>query len=259
MWEKIKSITEWVFALLFTLLTEIMNSIQLETLQKIFYFLSIILLLIAMVKLLKGKKMGVERVVQAPSVVNNATNIEEKASFIYKILKKIKKGVVNMFERIKAFGVTKAVTIVLNFILIGLAFLSAFVPELNWIQENILWVFGAVGLTGAVGAWSKGAILGERAKVRMEKRQRLAEIKSDNKKLNVELKQLDVDYEYLNPFIDRVFRYGGELSPEDAAAKNTYDMQRSAILEKLTKNRAETKEINEFLIKDKEENVDEEE
>ena len=252
MWNKIKSIIEYASALLFTWLSELMNSIQLEVLQKIFYFLSIALLFIALVKLIRGKKMGVEKVIQAPSVVHQANNIEEKANIIYKMIKKIKKGVNNMLEKAKAFGVTRIVTIVLEVVFFGLAVLSAFIPELNWVQENILWLFGAMGLTGVTGAWAEGKELGEKAKIKVDKKKRLAEIKLENKKLNAELKQLDLDYHYLNPFIERIALYGGDLSPEHKAAKDTFDKQRNAILEKLNGNKSETKEIIEFLKKENE-------
>ncbi len=255
MWGKIKSFVDWILALVFTWLTELMNAIQLEVLQKVFYVLSITLLMIAMIKLIKGKKMGVEKVIQAPSVINQANHIEEKANLIYKILKKIKKGVIQMLEKVKAFGVTRLVTIVLEVIFFSLAVLSAFVPELIWVQENILWLFGAMGLTGVTGAWAEGKELGEKAKVKMEKKKRLADIKVENKKLNAELKQLDLDYSYLNPFTDRIALYGGELSPEHKAAKDTHDKQRLAILDKLSNNKTESKEIIEFLKKENEEEV----
>lgn len=239
MWNKLKSTVEFILSFAFSYLIEIMNKIDVEWLKKIFYFLSIWLLLMAMKKMRKDGKMGAEKMVIAPSVVDQSLNPKSKAKMVNQVLKKIKSGGIKMLAKIKAFGVIRLITIILEVILFALAVLSAFVPELNWIQENILWMFGAMGLTGIAGAWSEGKELGEKAKQRIETKKRLSSIKLENNKLNSELKQLDSDYEYLNPFIERIVLYGGELSLEHHSAKNTYDVQRQAILHKLTSNKIE--------------------
>lgn len=247
MWNKLKSTIEFVLSFVFSYLAEVMNKIDVEWLKKVFYLLSIILLLMAMRKMKKDGKMGPEKLVSAPSVVDQSLNPKNKAKMVNGLLKKIKLGGSKMLERIKTFGVTRLVTIVLEVVFFALAVLSAFVPELNWIQENLIILFGAMGLTGIAGAWAKGKELGEKAKQRIETKKRLADIKLENKKLNSELKQLDLDYGYLNPFIERITLYGGELSPEHHAAKDTYDKQRHAILNKLTANKKETASLLESL------------
>ena len=61
MWGKLRTLIELILYYVFTTIAGFMDSIELEWLQKTFYMLSIVLLIVAMGKVIKGGKMNLEK------------------------------------------------------------------------------------------------------------------------------------------------------------------------------------------------------
>ncbi len=244
--QQLRKWAELLLSIVFTALGEFMAWLNLESLQKIYYLLASLLMFIAIWKLLANKQLKVEKLSQAASIVDQAHDPEERAKTYISFSKKIKKGVIHMLEKIKAFGWVRLVTILLEITFLALGVLSAYVPELLWIQENLISLFTLMGLTGVVAAWAQGKELGSEAKKRDNLKKRKHEIKAENKKLNEMLKVLDLDYAYLTPFVDRLM-YGGELTKDQQQEKNIYDTQRKGILDKIDALDNELSEIDSKL------------
>lgn len=225
MLDNMKKWIELIFSITFSFMAQILEGLKLDWLQKIFYLLSIILLIIAIIKLLKGTKFGPEKMMKATGVVDQSFNPENKAKLFITIYNLVKKGGTKIMNKIKALGWVKVISLLLTFVLILLGFLSAVIPGLEVVANNLEGFFILLGLVSTPGLVSKGRELSGLDKQKEDRRKGIRGLKRELKQLSKDEALLKEEYDWLTVHVDRVNKFGGNLTENQSEAKNNYDTQ----------------------------------
>lgn len=230
MWGKLRTLIELILYYVFTAIAGLMDSIELAWLQKTFYMLSIVLLLVAMAKVMRGSKMNVEKMTSAAATADQVLYPEAKAKLAVRILRSFKKGGSNMFGWAKRLSVVQILSFVLTVVLIILGVLSVVVPELSPFSEYIVEILVFAGFSAAPGILSFGKELGEKAK-------RVKEAKDKKYALLKELKSIEHDVKTITDLnldvieaVNRIKKLkAGALTAEQQIRYDSYEAQLNAL------------------------------
>jgi|SRR5690554_3274373 len=233
---EIKRWFELILSFIFTALGELMRQLNLETLQKIYYILAAVLMIIAIWKLLTNKKLDIEKISQPASIVDQAHNPKRKGELILKVLSKtkkiVKKGGLKMKEFLKGRGWLQWASLIATVLLLVLGILSAFVPELALVGSNFEAYLIALGLVVTPGILSRGREIGETAKSLLPTKER-KKIEKNIKALLSKKDKLYKLYEDVILIAQDVAELGGTLTQEQQTRYNTYVTQKNALEAKI--------------------------
>jgi uncharacterized membrane protein YiaA len=222
------------------LLSFILDELELEDLQKIFYLLSILLLLLGIWQVLaKRKRQGLDKVTRLEKTNNLVRFVydpEHKGEIVLRTIDVIKiktqtilyKGGKKMKEFLRSRGWVQWVSLVMTFVLLIVGILSAFVPELAQVGENIVAYLITLGFVSAPGILAKGKLVGDAIKQLLPAKERKlieASIKAWYKKLD----DLSKKYADVIEIAKDVAELGGTLTQEQQTQYNTYITQKNAI------------------------------
>lgn len=230
MWGKLRTLIELILYYVFTAIAGFMDSIELAWLQKTFYMLSIVLLLVAMRKVMKGSKMNVEKMTSAASTAEQVLNPEAKAKLAVRLLRSFKRGGKNMFGWTKRLGVVQIVSFVVTLFLILLGVLSVLIPELTPFSEYIVEILVAAGVSAAPGILSFGKELGEKAKRIKEAKDKKHALLKELKSINHDIKTItDLNADVIEE-VNRIKRLkAGALTAEQQIRYDSYEAQLKAL------------------------------
>lgn len=238
--QHIKKWIELILSLVFTALGEVMAWLNLEWLQKIYYLLAGVLMAVAIWKLLTNKNLNIEKLSQPASIVDQAHNPKNKGEFILEIVSKTQNSIYKIFqtggkkmkEFLKGRGWLQWASLIATIILLAVGILSAFVPELAVVGQNIEIFFITLGFVVAPGILAKGKIAGEAIKNVLpakERKQIEANVKAWYKKID----ELSKKYTEVIETAKDIKELGGTLTPEQQTLYNTYVTQKNALEAKI--------------------------
>jgi hypothetical protein len=248
MWGKLRTLIELILYYVFTTIAGFMDSIELEWLQKTFYMLSIVLLLVAMGKVIKGGRMNLEKMTSAASTAEQVLYPESKATYVVRLIRSFKKGGINMFGWAKRLSVTQIVSFVITVVLILLGVLSVLKPELSPFSEYIVEILVFAGFSAAPGILSFGKELGEKAK-------RVKEAKDKKHALLKELKSIDNDIKTITALntdvieaVNRINKlHAGALTAEQQIRYDSYEAQQKALKARTDEIELEVNSLNTII------------
>lgn len=241
--------------IILTVILEMLDSVELIYLQKMFYISSIILIWIgiyqAVTKHRKIKKSKLIELLLPMEKTNNlvqlANHPEKKGEILIHMYQKIHIGGKKMKTYFKSLSWVQLMSLVLTLLLLGLGVASVFIPELAFIAENIEAFLVLVGAVAGPGILSRGKELGEAVKQTLQSKGRIKEINKFVKLAKKELDLLELDYSYLKPYLKRIKEFGGSLTTEQQSAHNTYMKQKEAIEERIKSHESEANLLKEGL------------
>lgn len=234
---KLKDYISFATSLIIHTVAEYFEKIELIALQKLFYILSILILLIGIVQLLskrKAPKKGnkfVDALVntqKANKVIELADDPEQTTKKVVVTFNTIKKGGSKVMKFFKTLSVVQLVSFILTLILLLVGVLSAFVPELSFIGAHFETFLITVGLASSPGILSKGKELGEVLKGDNKKKV-LKALKTEIKSIATKLAELEVRYADVIRLAADVAELGGRLTPDQEIAHQTYLTQKKAL------------------------------
>lgn len=231
---------ELIMSLVFTALGEFMAWLELEWLQKVYYLLAAILMAVAIWKLLINKKLNIEKISQPASIVDQAHNPKKKGEAILSLADKIgikvnnilTKGGKKMKEFLKGRGWLQWASLGATVVLLVIGILSAFVPELAVVGQNIEAYLIALGLVVAPGILAKGKIAGDVVKNLLPAKER-KQIEKNIRAFNKKIEDLYKLYEDVILVAHDVKELGGSLTSEQQTRYDTYATQRNALEAKI--------------------------
>gem|GEM_PF-2707286 len=241
--------------ILLTVLLEMLDSVELIYLQKMFYISSIILIWIgiyqAISKHRKIKKSKLLELLLPMEKTNNlvqlANHPEKKGEILIRIYQKFQIGGKKMKNYFKSLSMKQLLSLALTLLLLGLGIASVYLPSLAFVAENIEAFLIIVGLVSGPGILSRGKELGEAVKLTIQSKGRIKELNKLVKLAKKELDLLDIDYSYLQPFVKRIEEYGGELTAEQSIANNNYKKQRLGIEDRIKNYTSEIDKLKEDI------------
>lgn len=202
-------------------------------LQKIFYLLSINLLLLGTIRFFVKVKRenalkAVAKIEKTVKTVDLSLAPIEKGEQLGKTLLSVKKGGIKMKEYFGKMSKTQIISIVVMFISLILGIIIVFVPELAQYEQYIYTVetiFGGASFTGAFAT-------GKNAAKAMKNRE-LSEHKTLIKSYRARLSALEIKYADVIQVYNDVQELGGELTFEQKTLYNTYATQKSSLEKKI--------------------------
>jgi hypothetical protein len=220
-------------------LSKFIDSIELVTLQKVFYISSIILIWIGTYQALthrKKKKEVINKILQIEKT-NNTVNLvkdpQKKGESILKIIDIVIIGGKTMKDYLKTLTKKQWFSLVATLILVVLGFASAFVPELAVIGENLEYYFVVVLGVSYPGIFSRGKARGDIEKKKLDAKIKIRENNTKIKQAKKELDLIEKDNAYLLPILARQKEYGGKLTPDQELAKSNYETQKASVNERI--------------------------
>lgn len=240
MFQEFKKWIELILSLVFTALGEFMAWLELEWLQKLYYLLAAMLMVIAIWKLLINRKINVEKLSRPVSIVDQAHDPKKKGEMLLslaeririKISKVFQKGGKKMKEFLKERGWLQWASLGATVVLLVIGILSAFVPELAVVGQNIEAYLLTLGLVATPGILAKGKIAGDAVKNLLPAKERRA-IEANIKAFNKKLDDLYKLYEDVILIAKDVQELGGSLTPEQQTRYDTYVTQKNALESKI--------------------------
>lgn len=233
---ELKKRVELILSFIFAALGESMSWFNLEWLQKIYYMLAAVLMVIAIWKLLTNRKLDVEKLSQPASIVDQAHNPKRRGEFILKTIRATKKLIKKGGKKVKDFfknsGWVKSLSLVLTVILLILGILSAFVQELAVIGQNLELYVAALGIAAVPGIFAKGRVVGETVKSLLPAKER-RKIKTEIKAWSKKLDELVKKYADVIATAQDIHDLGGQLTPDQETQYNTYKTQEKTIKAKI--------------------------
>jgi hypothetical protein len=229
------------------------DRLDVVNLQKAFYISSLILIWVGIIQALlknrKNKKI-VNRLLlmeKTNNLVHLAHNPEHKGEIVINTFNILKIGGIKMKAYFKSLSWIQLASLLLTVLLLGLGIASVFMPELAFIAENFEIFLISIGVVSSPGILNRGKELGEAVKRVVQSKGRIKELNKLVKLAKKELDTLDVNYDYLKPYIKRIEEYGGDLTAEQSIAKDTYGKQRLAIEKKINGHITEITQLKEEL------------
>lgn len=234
---------------------EMLDSVELIYLQKMFYISSIILIWIGIYQAVtKHRKFKNSKLIdmllpmeKTNNLVQLANHPEKKGEILIHMYQKIQIGGKKMKSYFKSLSTKQLLSLAFTLLLLGLGIASVYVPSLAFVAENIQAFLIAVGFVASPGILSRGKELGEAVKKAIQSKGRIKELNKLVKLAKKELDLLDVDYGYLKPYVKRIAEYGGELTAEQSIANNNYTKQRLAIEERIKSYTTEAEKLKEDI------------
>jgi hypothetical protein len=222
-----------------TVLSKFIDSIELVTLQKVFYISSIILIWIGTYQALthrKKKKEVINKILQIEKT-NNTVNLvkdpQKKGESILKIIDIVIIGGKTMKDYLKTLSKKQWFSLAATLLLVILGIASAFIPELEVIGENLEYYFVIILGVSTPGIFSRGKEEGEKLKRKTEAKSKIRENNAKIKQAKKELDLIEKDNAYLLPILARQKEYGGKLTPDQELAKSNYETQKASVNERI--------------------------
>lgn len=240
MFQEFKKWIELILSFIFTLMGEFMAWLELEWLQKLYYLLAAMLMVIAIWKLLINRKLNVEKLSRPAAIVDQAHDPKKKGEMILSLADKIRikvskifqKGGKKMKEFLKSRGWLQWVSLGATVVLLVIGILSAFVPELAVVGQNLEAYLLALGLVVTPGILAKGKIAGDAVKNLLPAKERRA-IEANIKAFTKKLDELSKKYAEVIETAKDINELGGTLTPEQQTLYNTYVTQKNALEAKI--------------------------
>lgn len=244
-----------IISIVFAVLLEMLDSVDLINLQKLFYISSIILIWIGIYQAVTKHRRSLKSKLlekllpmeKTNNLVQLASHPEKKGEALIRIYQIFQIGGKKMKAYFNSLSKKQLLSLVVTFVLLALGVASAYVPSLSFIAENIEAFLVLVGIVSGPGILSRGKELGEAVKRTIQSKGRIKELNKLVKLAKKELDSLDVDYSYLKPYIKRIQEYGGELTAEQSIAKNNHLKQRLAIENRIKEYNSEMDLLKEDL------------
>lgn len=213
-----------------------MGWFDLVILQKVFYLLSINLLLIGTIEFFRNRKYrkkfhGISTLEKTVKTVDLALDPELKGEEIGHLLLVIKKGGKSMLDYLKSMSKTQWVSIAVMLVSIILGIICVTVPEVGQYEEIIYTVGSTFFGSAFVGAFAKGKTVGADT---------ISSYKANIKTLKKKLSCLNVKYADVIQLSEDIANLGGTMTIEEKTKFSTYNAQKTKI---------------EQLIKDEEEKI----
>lgn len=219
---------------------------DLIVLQKVFYLLSINLLLIGTISFFKSKKKrkkfpnisGLEKTVKT---VDLALNPEAKGEEIGQLLLFIKHGGKVMKDYIKSMSLAQWISLAIMVVSITLGIVCVTVPAVGQYEE-LIYTIGSVFFGSAfIGTFAKGKTMAT-VVVNGE----ISDKKTKIKNYRAKLKELAITYSDVIRVYEDIQAFGGTMTSEQSIKYNTYKTQKDKIevLLKATIAELETEKAN---------------
>lgn len=242
-------------SIIFAVLLEALDKVELVYLQKVFYISSIILIWIgiyqALTKHRRHKRAIVFEKILAMEKTNNMLQMvdhpEKRGETLIQIYQLIQIGGKKMKNYLKSLSKVQLASLFATVVLLILGIASAFVPELHVIAENIEGYLIILGMVSGPGILARGKDLGDAVKRAIHSKGRIKELNALVKLAKKELDLLETDYSYLKPYVKRINEYGGELTAEQSIANSNYTKQRLAIEDRIKSYSCEIDKLKEDI------------
>lgn len=218
--------------------------LEIISLQKIFYLLSINLLLLGTVRFfVKAKRdstlKSVAKINKTVKTVDLSLAPIENGEQLGKTILSIKKGGIKMKEYFSKMSKTQVISIVIMFISLVLGIVMTLVPALAQYEQYVYAVgtiFGGASFTGAFATGKNVA--------KATKNKELSEHKALIKSYNIRLSTLEIKYADIIQAYNDVQELGGELTFEQQTLYNTYATQKASLEKKIADEEAKFKAEN---------------
>lgn len=223
-----------------TVLSQVIDGLELLALQKTFYISSIILIWIGIYQAIthrRKKNKVIEKILhleKSNNVIDLARDPLKKGESVLKIIDIVKIGGKTMNDYLKGFSKLQWFSLVATFSLICLGIASAFLPELAIIADNLGAFLFLIGVVSAPGIASRGKELGEQVKKVVYSKNKIKEINHLVKLAKKELELIEKDYGYLKPILTRQKEYGGTLTADQELAKSNYETQKASVEKRIS-------------------------
>lgn len=206
---------------------------DLVVLQKVFYLLSINLLVIGTIEFFKNRKKrkkfhGMSALEKTVKTVDLALDPEQKGEEIGHLLISIKKGVKVMLDYLKSMSKTQWISLIIMIISIVMGIICATVPAVGQYEEIIYTVGSTFFGSAFVGTFAKGksmatiAVNGEISNTRLQ-----------IKNYKTKLKELETTYADVIKLSADIDAYGGTMTTDQQIRYNTYVKQKETVTTKL--------------------------
>ena len=211
-----------------------LDDLDIIVLQKIFYLLSINLLILGTLKFFfklkkESKTFGaITRMEKTVKTVDLSVDPEHQGEIVAKILLWIRKELVKMKDYFSKMSKTQIVSIIIMIISGILGILVVSVPQLAQFEQYIVEigvVFGGASFTGAFAVGKDVASL--------VKHQETSSVKSTIKTYKTKLANLETRYKDVIEAYNDVAELGGELTYEQKTQYNTYATQKKSLEAKI--------------------------
>lgn len=222
-------------------IAERFEKLELVVLQKLFYIISILVLLIGLIQLLTKRKEdkksnkllgAILSTQQATKIVELADDPEQPSAKVIMTFKTIKKGGKKVMKFFKTLSVVQLTSFILTLVLLIVGVLSAFIPELSFIGEHFEAFLITVGFASSPGILSKGRELGEVLRGDDKKRE-IKALKAEIKGDELKLEELELRYAEVIRLAADVTELGGRLTPDQETAHHTYLTQKQALAQRV--------------------------
>lgn len=265
--EKLKEFISLGTSMLIYMLSDLFERIELLFLQKLFYIVSILVLLLGVIRLLGSKNNKdsksskvIDTLLQtqkANKILELADDPEQRTTKVLVTFTTIKKGGKKVMKFFKTLSVVQLVSFAITLVLLLIGVLSAFIPELAFVGEHFETFLLTVGIASSPGILSRGRELGEVIKGDKLKKV-IKALRQEIRGYENRLADLETRYTDVIRLAADVEELGGRLTPDQETTHYTYLAQKRAIELKLQDLRAELAEKTEPK-KDTEEDLGDEE
>lgn len=202
---------------------------DLVVLQKVFYLLSINLLVIGTIEFFKNRKKrkkfhGMSALEKTVKTVDLALDPELKGEEIGHLLLVIKKGGKSMLDYLKSMSKAQWISIAVMIVSIVLGIICVTVPAVGQYEEIIYTVGSTFFGSAFVGAFAKGKSAATST---------ISSHKSTIKTLKKKLSELNVKYADIIELSENIKSYGGTMTTEESTKYSTYNTQKNSIETKI--------------------------